>query len=363
MTPSDQSVALVKWSKPGVIYCAKNKINGKCYVGQTTHTVNVRIGTHKRDSRKGSDCAFHRAIRKYGIENFDIKILCHCVNKIELDFAERLWIKTINSLSPNGYNMTTGGDSPSFTEEGRIKLSKALKGMKRSDEFKRKIGDAHRGIPRSEEVKAKLSAALMGRKYPERSGKNHPHWGKSPSEETRKKLSEASRRNKTPEWKAKVSAALKGRHFSEESIGKMSAVRKKYWETHERREWTAEEKARVSEHFKSMLRTENHKAKISAALKGREAPWVKGKPKSKETRAKMSAASKGRKKSEEQCRKMAETMRAKNLASSGEVLAKLNAGRKAWMERKRQESNRKSGQLALGFEHGGSTLPDAKFPL
>ena len=61
------------------IYMYTNKINGKRYIGQTID-FNKRHKKHISSSyneKKEYDYnyPFHRAIRKYGIENFKIKIL------------------------------------------------------------------------------------------------------------------------------------------------------------------------------------------------------------------------------------------------------------------------------------------------
>ena len=63
------------------IYCYTNKINGKKYIGQTNNLIN-RKKQHIQDSihqHLGHENAYqqpiHCAIRKYGIENFDISII------------------------------------------------------------------------------------------------------------------------------------------------------------------------------------------------------------------------------------------------------------------------------------------------
>lgn len=63
------------------IYCYHNKINNKEYVGQTNN-LNNRKKQHIQDSihqHIGHENAYlqpiHCAIRKYGIDNFDINIL------------------------------------------------------------------------------------------------------------------------------------------------------------------------------------------------------------------------------------------------------------------------------------------------
>lgn len=53
----------------GIIYLLKNKINGKCYVGQTIKTLEERIYRHKyKSNKKIMPISF--AIKKYKFENY-----------------------------------------------------------------------------------------------------------------------------------------------------------------------------------------------------------------------------------------------------------------------------------------------------
>ena len=58
------------------IYKFTNKINGKIYIGQT-NDIEQRKRGHKSTAfnEKSHDyhCAFHNAIRKYGLDNFDFE--------------------------------------------------------------------------------------------------------------------------------------------------------------------------------------------------------------------------------------------------------------------------------------------------
>lgn len=93
------------------IYIIKNKINNKFYVGQSNNPT-YRWKQHKWRSINGEDkgkSAIHDAMRKYGVENFEFTILGWFV---DYNNKEKEYIKKYNSLSPNGYNLTEGGEEP-----------------------------------------------------------------------------------------------------------------------------------------------------------------------------------------------------------------------------------------------------------
>lgn len=114
----------------GIIYCFTNKINNKKYIGQSINDDNGRYNRHiyaaTHEAASDYDSPFHRALRKYGIENFDYQILAKDVQDIELlNDLEINYISTYNTLVPNGYNIETGGKNCSKpkTEEQKIKLT------------------------------------------------------------------------------------------------------------------------------------------------------------------------------------------------------------------------------------------------
>lgn len=97
------------------IYGYKNKINNKWYVGQTSmpieerHRLHISGATHEKAN--DYNCLFHKKIREYGIDNFELEILEEVPNKSDLDEREQYWIEKKNSFVRNGkgYNLTTGG--------------------------------------------------------------------------------------------------------------------------------------------------------------------------------------------------------------------------------------------------------------
>lgn len=95
------------------IYKFTNKNNNKSYIGQS-----VNIETRRKNHISASyyprnntyNTAFHQAIRKHGVDAFEFEILTLC--KIEeLDSLEKYYISKYNSMVPNGYNMTPGGEN------------------------------------------------------------------------------------------------------------------------------------------------------------------------------------------------------------------------------------------------------------
>jgi hypothetical protein len=123
-------------------------------------------------------------------------------------------------------------------------------------------GEGSSGAIHTPETRAKISAAMKG--------KNSPNYGKTLSPETKAKLS-AAQKGKTlsTETKAKISAAQKGKTLSPETKAKMSAAKK------------------------DTSRSLETRVKISESLKGENHPLY-GKTLSPEIKAKISAATKGK---------------------------------------------------------------------
>jgi hypothetical protein len=60
----------------GIIYILENKLNGKCYVGQTILTFKERFGKHRH-----SNSIIGKALQKYGSENFKEMLLENIPNE------------------------------------------------------------------------------------------------------------------------------------------------------------------------------------------------------------------------------------------------------------------------------------------
>lgn len=196
-----------------IVYKITNKINLKSYIGQTINSLEWRW---KRHQHKSNCHLLFNAIRKYGKENFEIKVLAYCNNIEEMNHREQYYIKLFKTLAPNGYNLDSGGNNKTMHQSTKNKLSKSLKGRKTkpcSEETKSKIAASHVGKKASEETKAKLSKIHTGRKS---------------SEETKKKVSEAlTGKPKSDKHRASLSASKSGQKITAEHRSAISNGLKK----------------------------------------------------------------------------------------------------------------------------------------
>jgi group I intron endonuclease len=198
-----------------IVYLATNRLNGHRYIGASGKSLRERKYFHEWHALYGKriQCRyFHAALRKYGIDAFDWTVLIECD-----DFATALReeIRLISEIVPE-YNLTTGGQGSA--------------GRKLTKEQRERHAERMRGKRKTPEQRARQSAAQMGRVF---------------SIETRRKISEANKgKPKSPEHVKKAAEARRGLRQSSEWIEKR---RQKMLG----RRLTAE-----------------HKAKVSAALKG-----------------------------------------------------------------------------------------------
>ena len=87
------------------VYLITNNINNKKYVG-ITNNYKKRFGNHKCSTKQ----IIGKAIQKYGSENFSFDVIEEDLTIEEAKEKERHYIKFYNSIRPNGYNISDGGD-------------------------------------------------------------------------------------------------------------------------------------------------------------------------------------------------------------------------------------------------------------
>lgn len=120
--------------RQGTIYLIENKINGNKYVGQTVMSLNKRWLAHIQESKTFSERPLYRAMNKYGLDNFNVKVLEETTED-KLSDREIYWIEHFNSYN-RGYNATTGGESnKNIREDVRDKISESMSNVSRSDEW------------------------------------------------------------------------------------------------------------------------------------------------------------------------------------------------------------------------------------
>jgi group I intron endonuclease len=140
----------------GYIYKITNKNTGKMYIGQTIQDLEERWRGHRSSK---SNCRYLKlAIKKYGIYNFEFKLICVCFDN-DMDKFENDYIKKYNTLVPNGYNLREGGNGGRHNEETKQKISESLKNRTDIIYSKNQLGRPH-----TEEIKKKISNSLKGRK-------------------------------------------------------------------------------------------------------------------------------------------------------------------------------------------------------
>lgn len=129
------------------IYKITNKVNNKCYIGQSKDIIKrwkTEYKWHKLNNHLLS------AFNKYGLENFNFEIIEECEPNL-LNEREQFWINVYNSFDRNfGYNKTLGGaGTPGRTfvmsEETKNKIRLTNTGRKftleQLDEFRNIIRD------------------------------------------------------------------------------------------------------------------------------------------------------------------------------------------------------------------------------
>lgn len=189
------------------IYCIENKINGKKYIGQAKDT-NKRMWKHHRGC-----VALNGAIEKYGNDNF-YRYIVLCCSVEKLTFWEQHYIKEWDTKVPNGYNLTDGGEGlinplpetiermiknhadfrgknhPLYgvhpSEETIEKQRQSHLGKSPSLETRKLLSDATKGIPKSLGTRKNMSD-----NHADVSKENHPMWGKHHSDETNRKIGNA----------------------------------------------------------------------------------------------------------------------------------------------------------------------------
>ena len=113
------------------IYMLKNKITNAIYIGQTDNPQR-RFIEHKSRANidKHSNMKLYKAIKKYGMDNFELIILEETTEDLS-DSLEQKYIKKYNALSNENYNELQGNNILKSTHKESI-VEDYLKGISAS---------------------------------------------------------------------------------------------------------------------------------------------------------------------------------------------------------------------------------------
>ena len=107
------------------------------------------------------------AISKHGKENFTIAPLAECESQTELDRLEVYYVDTLNTWSPNGYNLKAGQGAGQMSAEVKAKISRANKGRKFTKEHRHKLSESHMGQIISKKERRRRSKFMRGKRLPD----------------------------------------------------------------------------------------------------------------------------------------------------------------------------------------------------
>jgi|AntRauTorcE11897_2_1112592.scaffolds.fasta_scaffold29614_2 group I intron endonuclease len=155
-----------------VIYRIYNKNTGKSYIGKSVNYLK-RYKDHKKAARNRVNRRLYDSMNYHGINAFELTLVEELgnVSKQEADVRETFWIAELDTLMPNGYNMTIGGEGGNTLEcwpdERKKKLweqqAKARIGNKHAESSKEKmreaafIREASKSLTVKEDIAKKIS--------------------------------------------------------------------------------------------------------------------------------------------------------------------------------------------------------------
>lgn len=146
------------------LYKITNQLSQKVYIGQSNKETE-RWRQHKYFSRQEKPIQYiHRAIAKYGVENFTYEVIAMCKKEDDVDELETQLIKQCDSQNKlYGYNIAPGGETP--WNRGLPREQQPMFGKKQSEFFLKRMSEVHTGklAPHSQEWKDNMSKTMKGR--------------------------------------------------------------------------------------------------------------------------------------------------------------------------------------------------------
>lgn len=307
---------------PSGIYEILNTITGKRYIGSTSN-FKKRWNHHKGRLRSNNhdNRYLQSAWNKYTESAFEFNKILICDIK-DLMMYEQIFLDHFKSYEQAfGYNLsktaiTNGKIGCATSEETRKKMSESQKGKVRK--------------PHTPEVCKIISETHKGNKY---------NLGRKASEETKKKMSEASLgRKHTPEAIEKMSASKKGTKPSPQTIEAIKKANTGRPPANKGKPMSAEQKEKLRQKSLGQVHSEESKEKNRIASTGRlhtEETKLKISQKKKGKGLGITPVNKGVSMSEEQKKKISDKLKGNKL--SPESIAKRQATNKKKLEQAKLE--------------------------
>lgn len=206
----------MKRKKISGVYCIENLVNGKRYIGRS-----INLSKRFLDHRNDLDANVHsnRFLQWdwifYGIKNFNFYLIEECdPDNDKLNECESFWIKKLDTKSPDGYNLTDGGDGTLgrfHSEETRKRISESLLNKKiiYSEDRKREISERNK---------------RLGKWF----GEDNPQFGKRMTKEKKEICRKANLGNKYSLGKKDSKEVSDKKSISHQGIGRRKGANYKF---------------------------------------------------------------------------------------------------------------------------------------
>lgn len=149
------------------VYCIRNTINGKVYVGSAAVSFRSRWNHHQTFLRRGKHCNgyLQNAWNKYGEAAFVFEILEECFPLSCMD-REQAWIDKLKAATAKrGYNLRPAAHSAlgyRHTKETLLKMSIIQREVQSKPHVRKKRSESLRGHAVSESAREKIAAGHRG---------------------------------------------------------------------------------------------------------------------------------------------------------------------------------------------------------
>lgn len=145
------------------LYKIANQLNQKLYIGQSLYP-EKRWRQHQNYAKRANpEMYIHRALAKYGIENFVFEVIATCKTQEDADELEALLINQYDSRNPQkGYNIRPGGET--WDDESKKFMSETMKKFyQKHPEARRRVSDFSKNLWQNPDYRSMMRKVNLGR--------------------------------------------------------------------------------------------------------------------------------------------------------------------------------------------------------